>query len=173
MCFTKNRVICFKKIIIKYKGKENRWASPLIGLEPFAFLQGCWLAMTVEIAMCNPPCMSVGRMLFIFHVFEGRVWTAPFISAAVEVETRWNMYSRKKAGIPRTSFPPGKDASVDSIKGGPEPSKQIIQKVLFPIGRFHFLDYSRTKTNPTVSSYQVHFVTYMKWLQKCQKIAGC
>ena len=23
------------------------------------------------------------------------------------------------------------------IKGGPEPSKQIIQKVLFPIGRFH------------------------------------
>ena len=25
-----------------------------------------------------------------------------------------------------------------SFKGGPEPSKQIIQKVLFPIGRFHF-----------------------------------
>ena len=25
-----------------------------------------------------------------------------------------------------------------TIKGGPEPSKQIIQKVLFPIGRFHF-----------------------------------
>jgi len=24
------------------------------------------------------------------------------------------------------------------VKGGPEPSKQIIQKVLFPIGRFHF-----------------------------------
>ena len=24
------------------------------------------------------------------------------------------------------------------LKGGPEPSKQIIQKVLFPIGRFHF-----------------------------------
>ena len=24
------------------------------------------------------------------------------------------------------------------IKGGPEPSKKIIQKVLFPIGQFHF-----------------------------------
>ena len=24
------------------------------------------------------------------------------------------------------------------FKGGPEPSKKIIQKVLFPIGRFHF-----------------------------------
>jgi len=32
-------------------------------------------------------------------------------------------------------------------------------------------DYSDTKTNPTVSSYQVHFVTCMKCLQKCQKIA--
>jgi len=25
-----------------------------------------------------------------------------------------------------------------TLKGGPEPSKQIIQKVLFPIGQFHF-----------------------------------
>jgi len=63
-----------------------------------------------------------------------------------------------------TSVRTGFDAGVT---GGPEPSKQIIQKVL------SCLDYSGTKTNPTVSSYQLHFVTCMKCLQKCQKIAGC
>jgi len=43
----------------------------------------------------------------------------------------------------------------------------------FPDRSVSFLDYSRTKTNHTVSSYQVHFVTCMKCLQKCRKIAGC
>jgi len=36
-----------------------------------------------------------------------------------------------------------------------------------------FLDHSSTKTNPTVSSYLVHFANWMKCVEKCQKIAGC
>jgi len=43
----------------------------------------------------------------------------------------------------------------------------------FPDRSFSFLNYSSTKPKVTVSSYLVHFVSWIKCVQKCQKIAGC
>ena len=39
-----------KNKLKKRRGKKNRGVSPQTGLALFACLQGCWLAMTVEIA---------------------------------------------------------------------------------------------------------------------------
>jgi len=59
-------------------------------------------------------------------------------------------------GIPQRSFPCGK-------RNAPEAS--CLDRLV------SFLFYSSTKTNPTVSSYLVHFANWMKCVQKCQKMA--
>jgi len=42
----------------------------------------------------------------------------------------------------------------------------------FPDRFVSFLHYSSTKTNLTVTSYLVNFANWMKYVEKCQKIAG-
>jgi len=65
-----------------------------------------------------------------------------------------------------------RDRRINYVKGGPEPSKKIIRKVLSPVGRFHFCIIPVPK-----QIWPCHPTWYISWagwsVQKCQKISGC